>query len=248
MEQIIDTLTTSDIERGPFPIRNLLHHSLYYPSAGLDGGVVKDCNTTGRDDGIRSFIYCDYATGPEAYRAEENSFRGYHVLGSRALSRGDLAPQGWQPVWPPGLHPGQYMRYKQNWRPFANWTVYERDADHDETHGPQRFSLIYIGGEGVATYQGLYWTHRIVPAALAIIQPGTGFGLNWTDFRSSDAPLAWTVRNHPVGQPELIYYGGIGGGYTDFSWGGYAMQDRKIRPYYPDFMGEVTLWKKFHRH
>jgi hypothetical protein len=30
----------------------------------------------------------------------------------------------------------------------------------DKRLQPERFSLLYIGGEGVATYQALYWTHR----------------------------------------------------------------------------------------
>ncbi len=35
----------------------------------------------------------------------------------------------------------------------------------------------------VATHQALFWTNRKSAKALAIIQPGAGFGLKWTDFR-----------------------------------------------------------------
>jgi hypothetical protein len=129
------------------------------------------------------------------------------------------------------------------WRPFMQWVVYERDACRDESHGLKRFSLLYIGGEGVATYQALYWSNRQRPKAMAIIQPGTGFGLNWTDFREQGNPLNWVVKNNPAGTPDLIYYGGYNRAYDDFSWEEYE-PERKIIPYYNEGRGEVQILKK----
>jgi len=54
--------------------------------------------------------------------------------------------------------------------------------------------------------------------------------------------LAWVVNNNPVGQPEFIYYGGYGNGYSDFNWNGYV-QSRIIKPYYNEG-GEVRIWTK----
>ena len=48
----------------------------------------------------------------------------------------------------------------------------ERDDDFGEDHGPERFSLLYVRGEGVATFAGLYAANKVSPKALAIIQPG----------------------------------------------------------------------------
>ena len=42
-------LTREKIEKGPLPLKEPLKNSLYYPSAGFDGGVVKDCNTIGAE-------------------------------------------------------------------------------------------------------------------------------------------------------------------------------------------------------
>ena len=244
MKHIIDTLSRQDIEQGPIPLSALLDNSLYYPSAGHDGGVIKDCNTRAQSLNIRSFIYADYCTGPDAYREQENNFRGYHIFGSRALRPEDLAPIGWRPVMHPDIRRDRYTKYMKYWKPFAHWTVYERNADRHEAHGPERFSLIYIGSEGVATYQSLYNTQRIVPAAICIIQPGTGFGLNWTDFRSPDEPLHWAIEGHPIGKPSLVYYGGYGSGYEDLAWPGYKHTGQRIKSYYSDRQGEVTIWKQ----
>ncbi|MCF8227153.1 MAG: hypothetical protein K9J30_14850 [Bacteroidales bacterium] len=110
-------------------------------------------------------------------------------------------------------------------------------------HGPKRFSLLYLGGEGVASYQALYWTNQMKPKALAIIQPGTGFGLNWTDFRDENRDLGWVVRNNPSGEPDIIYYGGYGSGYNDFAWNGYS-ETRIIHHYYNYNNGEVRVFTR----
>ncbi|WP_076791956.1 hypothetical protein [Chlorobium sp. KB01] len=238
----LDNITQEQIETGMFPLNEVLQNSFYYPSCGFDGGIIKDCNTIGRDLNIFSFVYCDYATGEQEFKQEQNTFLGYHVLGSRSVSHSELTPNGWRPQFPPQFNLQDYQRYRDTWKPFINWTVYERDDNRDDNHGQKRFSLLYLGGEGVATYQALYWTNKIFPRALAIIQPGTGYGLNWTDFRDRNGALAWVINNNPVGQPELIYYGGYGNGYSDFNWHGYV-QSRIIRPYYNEG-GEVRIWTK----
>jgi hypothetical protein len=239
-----EKLTRDDIMNGPLPIRDLLQQSLYYPSCGFDGGVVKDCNTHARALGIRSFIYCDYATGKDAFMEEQNTFNGYHIFADRPVTLKEMSPNGWHPVLPPGIRPGTYTRYRDAWQPFAHWTVYERNEDRTDIHGPLRFSLLYVGGEAVATYQALYWSNGLAPLGLAIIQPGTGFGLNWTDFREPGQALEWVVRQNQAGMPDWIWYGGYGDGYEDFKWTGYVRQDRVIRPYYEDITGKVTIWKK----
>ncbi len=93
--------------------------------------------------------------------------------------------------------------------PFANWYIFDRESKLGEAHGPQRFSLVYICADGVETYQALYWQNRIAPKVLTIIQPGTGFGGNYTDFRDPDGFFAWTVLygNHDF-VPKYLAYGG----------------------------------------
>lgn len=236
----IDNLTEDEILNGHFPLEDLLKNSFYYPSSGFDGGIVKFFAKE-----LQSFIFCDYATGEEELLRQLNTFRGYRILGNRSLRQDELVPNGWTMQAPPSINSQQYYKYKSVFKkPFAHWAVYERMNNFSETHGPNRFSLIYIGGEGVATYQALYWSNKISAKALAIIQPGTGFGLNWTDFRSSNGALAWVVMNNEFGKPETIFYGGIGNGYNDFNWDEYELTNT-IRPYYSRQQpGEVTIWTR----
>jgi hypothetical protein len=235
----IDSLSKNEILNGQFPLEDLLKDSFYYPSSGFDGGVVKFFAKE-----FQSFIFCDYATGEEELLRQLNTFRGYRLLGNRSLQQDELVPNGWTMQAPPNFDIKKYYKYKDAFKkPFGHWAVFERIEDFDENHGPKRFSLIYIGGEGVATYQALYWSNKTTAKALAIIQPGTGFGLNWTDFGSSNGALAWVVMNNLFGKPDTIIYGGIGDSYNDFDWSEFQFE-RRIRPYYGGKTGEVTIWKR----
>ena len=102
---------------------------------------------------------------------------------------------------------GQWVR-----PPFGEWLVFEREAGVAEDHGPERFSLVYVGADGVASYQALYLQNEVAPEVLAIIQPGTGWGGSYTDFRRPDGFLAEVVRlmgNHTI--PQSMMCGEING-------------------------------------
>lgn len=201
----IENITREEIENNPFPIKQLLKNSLYYPACGLDGGIIKFCNTAGKNLNIKSFVYCDYGIGEESFKENQNTFHGYHVLGTRNIKKEELIPNGWEQQIPTTLNLNNYFRYQDSWKPFVNWTIYQRNPDVKENHGPKKFSLLYIGGEGVATYQALYWSNQIAAKALAIIRPGTGFGGNWTDFTTGYNELEWVIENNPVGNPRFIF-------------------------------------------
>ena len=239
--QPLQKLSVSQIEKGRIPLRDLLEDSLYYPSCDIDGGVIKYCNENFDELGICSFVYADYATGEDRLEEHLDDFMGYHLLASRKLSPSDVGADKPIPI-PEGINPDEYLRYKEDWKPFARWAVFERDSDFGEEHGPERFSLLYLGAEGVAAYVGLYLANGITPKAMAIIQPGHGFGLNWTDFLDPDAILAKTVKMGDK-MPEFFFYGGYGEfEYDDFAWPGYDMIDR-ILHYYSGFEGRVTVWQ-----
>lgn len=53
------SLTANEIERGVFPLRQLLENSLYYPACDLDGGVIRYCNQHFPQLNICSFVYVD---------------------------------------------------------------------------------------------------------------------------------------------------------------------------------------------
>lgn len=231
----LNNLTVNEIEQGDFPLYEMLATSLFYSACDNDGGVVRDCNMSNMELGVDTFIYCDYSFGEERLNEEIDSFHGYKVFATRKLKQSDLTPNGWNPQVPPNLSMQQYRIFQNAYStPFAKWIVYERVPEKEDDFGPKRFSLIYIGGEGIATYQALYWSNNACPKALAIIQPGHGFGLNWTNFTEPNGFLNWVVSKNPNHKmPAQIYFGGIGGrnSYDDLNWINYK-KVRGIENYY----------------
>jgi hypothetical protein len=84
---------------------------------------------------------------------------------------------------------------------FARWFILKRDQELDDTHDPESFSLLYIRGEGAATYQALYIEQKILPSIVAIIRPGPGFGGNYGDFEELFFDVA---KMHPEGMPTRL--------------------------------------------
>lgn len=200
---------------GPMPMPDLLRHCVYYPSAGIDGDPIKYLGKY-----FQSFVYVDYGVGEQRVLNELMNFRGYDLISNRQVCLDELVPHGWQPR---ELRPedGNPTRNADTIKPpFAIWAVYNRKPEICSEHGPKRFSLLYIGGEGAATYHALFYSHQVSPAVVALIQPGTGFGGNWTNFENPDKVFARLVKENPAGMPDHLLYGGWGSGefYRNAPW------------------------------
>ena len=87
---------------------------------------------------------------------------GYHVLGHRSLRRDEYIPADWhlemvspearpEPMASPHYW-DSFLGTKDGPAHFAHWVVFERNADRGEEHGPERFSLLFVCGEGLATF------------------------------------------------------------------------------------------------
>lgn len=212
-------MTQERMDRDPFPLHDLLSGSLYYPSSGFDGDPIAYLGGN-----HLSFVCVDYGEERKGLLAalEEPGFLGYRVLCHRPVLEAELPPMGWSPVIPQG----EFRRPPPGWvrPPFCEWVVLERDADFPDEHGPERFSLLFLCADGVAAFQALYVSNRVVPGTVAIIQPGTGFGGNWTDFTDPAGPLAEAVLGNPAGRPDILLHGGAGGrdNYMQPCWPQYA--------------------------
>ena len=219
---------------GELPLNDVLSNSVFYPACGVDGDPVKYLGGN-----FHSFVYADYGVGQAGLKIEANTFRGYCVLASRPVSERELTPNGWTPRLPSGYvslnTPPPSVKM-----PFAEWIIYERQALFPATHGPERFSLLYIGGDGVATFQALYHSNNATPAVTAVIQPGAGWGGNWTNFDNRDEILAWSVLDaFPDCRPKWL----LNGGYYEMKsrqqpcWPEYTKLVRVLRP-------GLRLWER----
>ena len=209
-------------QSSPFPLNKILSDSLYYPSSGVDGDPIRYLSGN-----FHSFVYADYGISSDKLKAELNNpgFNGYHQILSRKITEKELTPNGWQPS-SPSRNDGDPQRYRDFMKkPFATWSVFQRDDDLDNEHGAERFSLLYLCADGVAAYQALYLSNQCFPLGIAIIQPGHAFGLNWTDFTDPAKSLATTILSNPAGKPRVLLYGGIGkrDRYRETCWPQYSI-------------------------
>lgn len=233
--------TSQQILDGCLPLAGMLTHSLYYPSSAFDGLPVQAMSKE-----TQQFVYADYGQDAHALEVEikhpVRGFRGYHVLALREVSRNELAPASWRPPQVRAIDgdPSRMLSFMSS-TPFARWAVFERDAGVDETHGPMRFSLLYICGDGAATYDALYRANGFCARYVAIIQPGHGFGGNWTNYEDRAQILARIVMDdNKAGRPEFLLYGG---------WGYPNHYEKPCWPEFSQFVrnlnrdGRIKLWR-----
>ncbi len=245
----LENFTKEQVELGEFPLIEILRESLFYPACGFDGNIIRLCNTQVTDFSINSFIFCDYHTDESELQEVLNNFKGYEVFATRHISPNELYPPNHQSrfILPPTDDKSNYSkssRFKNNWKPFAKWIIYERKDNFEGNHGTKRFSMLYIGGEAVEVYQKLYWDNCLFPKALAIIRPGTGFGFNYTDFYDQNKALAWSVLNNDAGIPNFIFTDR-----NDLNWfNKYVLfdhfNDYRYETYLRSYYGSIKLFKQ----
>jgi len=213
-------IDSKSMAEAPFPLAAILRGSLYYPSSGFDGDPIRYLAGN-----FTSFIYCDYGLGHDDLRAAliAPGFHGYKILASRDVTEEELTCRGWIPSFTLPQD-GDPVRFRDRMKtPFCLWTVLQRCDEVPVSHGPYRFSLLYLCADGVAAFQALYVANNASPRVVAIIQPGHGFGWNWTNYEDPHQIFARTVLQNPAGRPAVLLYGGIGqrGFYRQPCWPDY---------------------------
>jgi hypothetical protein len=227
-----------------FSLDDLLPGSLYYPASGTDGDPVKFFLGN-----VYSFIYVDYGVSQKQLENQliSNGFRGYRIIHDETIQQKDIAPQGWNVRIAPDLsYEEKRPDFFKDWikPPFCKWYIFDREGNFGDAHNPSRFSLLFLCADGAASYQSIYLSNSHAPLMLAIIQPGHGFGGNWTNFEDRKAILARSVFHNEKKLPEFIVYGGIGGEthYKDPVWPEYSKHLGDVKRCHDD--GRLTLWKK----
>ena len=207
-------VSADSMNTGPFPLHDILRDSLYYPASSFDGDPVAYLAGS-----IASFVYVDFSRGHDELEAElqDPGFLGYKRLGSRSITEPELTPEGWSPEPPAEGDRGKRFLQSRIKPPFCIWSVFARKPDYPPSHGPSRFSFLYLCADGRAAFQALYLSNKHRPKAVALIQPGDNV------FENPEGLFARNVLDNPAGPPEFLLYGGAGG--RDFHlrppWPGY---------------------------
>ena len=203
----------------PFDRNKVLANSVYYPGCEFDGAPFEAYGGF-----THSFVYADYFVEREWLTSEIPKIAGYTPIFIKDVSKQDLAPNPCIRLerkardfhdWRPNRTMADLVRsaisnINSNVTPYCIWTVFERRSTVNPGHGPERFSLLYIFGEGVATYESIYNGNRICPSAIVLNRADTGFGRNWTIFEQRDSIFERVVKANPAGLPRYLFTFGYG--------------------------------------
>lgn len=179
-----------------FCLQSVLRDSLFYPCCQFDGDPVKFLGGN-----VFSFVYADLAQNSESLmehlQCPQNMFRGYELLASQVLGAEHF-------LQPDGLNHqgfGPELREIEN----ATWLIFRRLPEFGQGHGPERFSLLYVHGDGILAYEALYVQNLIQPLVMALIQPGSKNETQMA-FGNDDCQLADIMGQH--GFPQYFLSGG----------------------------------------
>ena len=156
--------------------------TVYYPGSGFDGQPVKLC---AKAHAAHSFIYVDYGVERSDIAKQiadsAEGFRGYAVGHQEAVEETRLRPGGWRHhVDPSKVDRNAYQFASVT--PFAWLVVLCREGDYDDAHGPERLAILFLGGDGFATFDALYCQADATPAPYLVYAKDHGCGGNWNRF------------------------------------------------------------------
>jgi hypothetical protein len=156
---------------------------VYYPGSGSDGHPVQLFGST---HSAHTFVYVDY--GMSLARLEEEldspgrGFRGYRTLLRRRLGPSDLTFDGWTPhVSREDLASSRSRMGGMN-QPYGVLEILERTEEKDDSHGASRLAVLFLGADGIATYDALFCQDSSVAAPFALVLQDHGFGGNYDRF------------------------------------------------------------------
>jgi len=228
-----DWLMALSFTNTEFPIADILQRSVFYPASAMDGRPVKYLAGFSY-----SFVYADCNVSQNELTSGLDTFKGYHLVHSRSVRREELCFKPYQSIHPERTDGDpKYLHVQADFSPYAFWAVFNRRPEFDEVHGPERFSLLFVGGEGAATFQALYYSNQCVPSVITLIRCDAFTG-NWTAFFDPTRIFARSVMQNAFGTPDYLFCHYGHGAASPWPWYP-TLQHTVAVPY-----GRLRLWSR----
>jgi len=158
--------------------------TVFYPGSGTDGHAVA---LFGGSHAAHSFIYADDGIKAEniieELKSTTNGFQGYDLFEIFELKEKDIVPYGWRPTLAYDNLKNKIQKMSSFARAnFAFLTILERKPLFDDRHGPQRLAILFLGADGIATYDAIYCQPDSYQSPFALLIEDYGFGGNYDSF------------------------------------------------------------------
>lgn len=154
---------------------------VFYPGSGSDGHPVKVFGST---HACHCFVYADYWVEKSQIKTElkVHGFKGYSSFASINLKQQEILSH-----WQHHLEKQEFEEAKQKSGHRTDATSYgmleilQRDENLDESHGPERLAILFLGADGIATYDALFCQQNSNPLFGMLLQDH-GYGGNYDRF------------------------------------------------------------------
>lgn len=148
---------------------------VYYPGSGSDGDPIAVFNRAGA---AHCFVYVDYLMTRETLEGELTAgFRGYEIVLRIELTEADLVQH-----WVRHVSPDEGCPPFKPVPPYGFIAVFQRNADFDDTHGAERFAVLFLAADGYAAFDALFCQDSGVPPPFCIVLQDHGFGGGYDSF------------------------------------------------------------------
>lgn len=156
----------------PIPFKDILKGSLYYPESGVDGTQL------GLYAGyIHSFVYVDCGIREREVKEFIHSRPpiGYRCVLEREFRKDELPSEMKTAVKVKNMRSmlTYLMEDRDVFEPYhpfyGNWSVWEREEDLNDLHGPKLLSFMYCIAEAASLYNRLYVNLKASPRILSYI-------------------------------------------------------------------------------
>ena len=153
---------------------------VYYPGSGYDGQPIKTFNIAHYS---HTYFYVDYMVTKESIverLTEDNALNGYKNIGIIEYKEKDLSPHGWVPHYHPTVEEINEMKRSSNdGESYCLVFIFERDINLDDEHGCDRFAVISLKADAIATYDAMFANNNKAPDVLMLQDHGFGCNYNW---------------------------------------------------------------------
>ena len=170
------------------PIADFLNSRIvYYPGSGFDGDPVE---VFGASHSAHCFVYADYWLSEDNVRAElrAHGFRGYDILDEVSFSGLEvMSAAPWrqhclsEEEQRSAARGTAAMRAHTHPEPYALLVILARKPSFDDSHGPERLAILFLGADGIATYEAVF-ANGNVPQFFGFLLQDHGFGGNYSRF------------------------------------------------------------------
>ena len=160
---------------------------VYYPGSGIDGDPVE---VFGASHSTHCFVYADYWLSKDELTKElhTHGFRGYNILDEVSFSeREAMDAIPWrrhflsEEEMRAAANGTAEMRQVNHPSPYALLAILERKPNFGDDHGPERLAILFLGADGIATYEAIF-ANGNAPQFFGFLLQDHGWGGNYDRF------------------------------------------------------------------